>query len=62
MSLEWPEAPTGGLDQSRFSRSHKDANGEHPENAHLASPCEYHTSNDVFAVQKCAQNGYWETL
>ena len=38
MSLEWPVAPTRGLDQSGLPLSQEDANGEHLENAHLASP------------------------
>ena len=35
MSLEWPVAPTGGLDQSSLSLSQEDTNDEHLENAHL---------------------------
>ena len=33
MSLEWPVAPAGGLDQSYLSLSHEDGNVEHLENA-----------------------------
>ena len=38
MSLVWPVAPTGGLDQLGLSLSREDTNGEHLENVHLASP------------------------
>ena len=38
MSLEWPVAPSGRLDQPCLSLSREDTNGENLENAHLASP------------------------
>ena len=38
MSLEWQLAPQGGLVQSHHSMPQEDANGERPENAHVALP------------------------
>ena len=38
MSVEWPVAPTGGLDQPGLSLPREDANGEHLESTHPAPP------------------------
>ena len=38
VSLEWPVASTGGLDQSSLWLSQEDANGEHLDNAHHVPP------------------------